>query len=141
MSEKASTLFGSGLYERRWERYAVDRQGTLIAVGSHLSAKSWNCKLIDISRGGVSFTVATTIGLPLHYYLSIVGLDQRIGCAEVYRNNNRIGVQFIREIDEDTLRTVVRAGYFTGGGTEKSRPNTRNRAGSTEWIAQGAALT
>lgn len=92
-------------------------------------------------RGGVSFTVATTIGLPLHYYLSIVGLDQRIGCAEVYRNNNRIGVQFIREIDEDTLRTVVRAGYFTGGGTEKSRPNACNRAGSTEWIAQGAALT
>ena len=115
MNDTASNLFGTGLYERKWERFSIDRQGMLMAVGHHLTAKTWRCKLVDISLGGVSVIVSTTIGLPLHYYLCIVGMEERIGCAEVYRNNNRIGVQFIREIDEELLRTIVRSGYLTGG--------------------------
>ena len=116
MSIGADPRSAAGLYERKWERFAVNRQGMLMTVGFDLAApKMRSCKLIDISRGGASFFVTTTIGLPLHYYLSIVGVASRIGCAEVYRNDSRIGVQFIKEIDEELLHTIVRSDYFTGG--------------------------
>ena len=100
----------AGLYERKWERFAVNRQGMLMTVGFDLAApKMRSCKLVDISLGGASFTVSTTIGLPLHYYLSVVGVASRIGCAEVYRNDSRVGVQFIKEIDEELLHMIVRS--------------------------------
>ena len=126
MIDDAKQRFGAGLYERKWERFAVTRQGLLMTVGFDLMApKTRSCRLIDISLGGASFTVGTTIGLPLHYYLSIVGVASRIGCAEVYRNDNRIGVQFIKAIDEELLRMIVRSDYFTGGVA--GRPATPER--------------
>jgi hypothetical protein len=131
MNDDDKKRSSAGLYERKWERFAVNRQGLLITVGFDLMApKTRSCKLVDMSVGGASFVVSTTIGLPLHYYLSIVGVASRIGCAEVYRNDNRIGVQFIKEIDEDLLRMVVRSDYFTGGITGRSKqPERRYMAG------------
>jgi hypothetical protein len=126
MSDDDTKRSSGGLYERKWERFAVNRQGMLMTVGFDLMApKTRSCKLVDMSVGGASFTVNTTIGLPLHYYLSIVGVTSRIGCAEVYRNDNRIGVQFIKEIDEELLRLIVRSDYFTGGITGKSKQSER----------------
>ena len=126
MSKEAVKLSGPGLYERKWERFAVNRQGLLMTVGFDLMApKTRSCKLIDISLGGASFVVSTTIGLPLHYYLSIVGVTSRVGCAEVYRNDNQIGVQFIKEIDEELLRMIVRSDYFTGGVASKPKQEER----------------
>ena len=133
----------AGLYERKWERFAVNRQGMLMTVGFDLAApKMRSCKLIDISQGGASFTVSTTIGLPLHYYLSIVGVASRIGCAEVYRNDSRIGVQFIKEIDEELLHTIVRSDYFTGG-VNSGRPKKEERRymAGVERGGIGSALT
>ncbi|WP_411035049.1 PilZ domain-containing protein [Shinella sp. BYT-45] len=126
MSIGADPRSAAGLYERRWERFAVNRQGMLMTVGFDLAApKMRSCKLIDISQGGASFTVTTTLGLPLHYYLSIVGVASRIGCAEIYRNDKRIGVQFIKEIDEELLHTIVRSDYFTGGVNNRPRKEER----------------
>jgi len=127
MSIGADPRSAAGLYDRKWERFSVNRQGMLMTVGFDLAApKMRSCKLVDVSQGGASFVVTTTIGLPLHYYLSIVGVTSRIGCAEVYRNDNRIGVQFIKEIDEELLHTIVRSDYFTGGGVS-SKPKTDDR--------------
>ena len=127
MSIGADPRSAAGLYERKWERFAVNRQGMLMTVGFDLAApKMRSCKLIDISQGGASFIVTTTIGLPLHYYLSIVGVASRIGCAEVYRNDNRVGVQFIRAIDEELLHTIVRSEYLTGGAVG-GRPKKEER--------------
>ena len=118
MNDDDSKTSGLGLYERKWERFAVNRQGVLLTVNLDLAfPKTRSCQLIDISRGNATFTVGTTIGLPSHYYLSIVGVAARIGCAEVHRNDHRIAVQFIKEIDEELLRTIVRSDYFTGGIT------------------------
>ena len=142
MSDDAKQRIGAGLYERKWERFAVNRQGMLMTVGFDLMApKTRTCKLIDISLGGASFIVNTTIGLPLHYYLSIVGVTSRIGCAEVYRNDNRIGVQFIKEIDEELLRLIVRSDYFTGGITGKSKqPERRYMVGVEKKSGVGSAI-
>ncbi len=127
MKFSADPRSAAGLYERKWDRFAVNRQAVLMSVGFDLSApKTRSCRLVDISQGGASFIVTTTIGLPLHYYLSIVGIASRIGCAEVYRNDSRIGVQFIKEIDEELLHTIVRSDYFTGG-VNTGRPKKEER--------------
>jgi hypothetical protein len=131
-----------GLYERKWERFAVNRQGMLMTVGFDLAApKMRTCKLVDISVGGASFTVSTTIGLPLHYYLSVVGVTSRIGCAEVYRNDNRIGVQFIKEIDEELLHTIVRSDYFTGGVNSQPKKEERRYVAGVEKAGLSFAVT
>ena len=130
MSLGADPRSTAGLYERKWERFTVNRQGLLMTVGFDLSApKMRTCRLIDISRGGASFFVTTTIGLPQHYYLSVVGVTSRIGCAEVYRNDTRVGVQFIQEIDEALLRTIVRSDYFTGGSSAPRKEERRYMVG------------
>lgn len=142
MTIGADPRSSAGLYERKWERFAVNRQGMLITVGLDLTApKMRSCKLIDISLGGASFTVTTTIGLPLHYYLSIVGVASRIGCAEVYRNDHRIGVQFIKEIDEELLHTIVRSDYFTGGVNSRPKKEERRYMIGVEKGRIGSAAT
>ncbi|HVK89905.1 MAG TPA: PilZ domain-containing protein [Mycoplana sp.] len=122
MVELVDKRQSGGLYERKWERFRVNRQGMLISVGFDLAyPKVRTCQLIDISQGGASLSVNTTIGLGLHYYLSVVGVMAKVGCAEVYRNDHRIGVQFIKEIDEELLHEIVRADYFTGGVAAKKK--------------------
>ena len=109
------SLVPSPLYERRYERFAIGHAATLMSVRPALGGVSIrSCKMTDISRGGASFSVSTTIGLPAHYYLHIVGTNVRIGCAEVHRRDNRIGVQFIKPIDESFLHQIVRHEFFTG---------------------------
>lgn len=127
MRDDARKNSGNGLYERRWERFSLSRQGTLLTVGPGLTFPTTrSCQLIDISQGNATFTVTTAIGLPSHYYLSVVGIDVRIGCAEVHRSGNRIAVQFIKEIDARLLHAIVRSDYFTNGApasnTEPVRP-------------------
>jgi hypothetical protein len=73
-----------------------------------------SAEIIDISQGGATIIVSTTAGLPKHYYLNILGLAYRIGCAEVYRHNERVGVRFINLIEPDVLRRVVRADFMIG---------------------------
>lgn len=111
----------SKLYEDRYERFRVSQAGTIIAVRPALGGVTTRiCQMAEISRGSASFTVNTTIGLPQHYYLSIVGIKKRIGCAEIYRRDNYIQVHFIRPIEDALLHQIVRSEFFTGG-IEKKR--------------------
>lgn len=103
-----------GLEARRYERFIVNKPATLMAINPGLAGMtSRACSVIDISKGGACVHVTTTIGLPDHYYLTFVGLDDRIGCAEVYRNGNRIGVKFIKVIADQLLSGIVRNDFFT----------------------------
>ncbi|MDI7861207.1 PilZ domain-containing protein [Rhizobiaceae bacterium n13] len=105
----------SEMYERQWERFYVRRPARLIAVQGCLSGVSIrSCEVLDISQGGAALTMTTTTGLPSHYYLNILGLAYRIGCAEIYRNGERVGVKFINALDPATLRNVVRADFMMG---------------------------
>ena len=117
----------SEFYERKFERYALNRAGSIMSVRPGLSQVSVrSCQLIDICRGGASFTVHSTTGLPTHYYLTILGFSRKIGCAEIYRRDERISVAFIKPIDEALLRKIVRADFFTGGSTATGgRANTK----------------
>src|ERR1700710_373643 len=105
----------SEVYERTFERFFVQRPARLIAVKPCLTGVSMrSAEIIDISQGGASFIVGTTIGLPLHYYLNILGLAYCIGCAEIYRTGNRVGVKFINLLTPETLRLVVRPDFLIG---------------------------
>jgi hypothetical protein len=105
----------SEVYERQWERFFVQRPARLIAVKPCLNGISMrSAEIVDISQGGASFIVSTTVGLPLHYYLNILGLAYRIGCAEAFRNGLRVGVRFINIMEPEVLRRVVRSDFLTG---------------------------
>lgn len=120
------SLAPSLLYERRYERFAIGHAGTLMAVQPGLGGVSIRaCRMMEISRGGARFSVGTTIGLPLHYYLHIVGTKFRIGCAEIHRSGERISVHFIKAIDEKFLHEIVRHDFFTGNDDRNARPGTR----------------
>ncbi|PKA40394.1 hypothetical protein [Rhizobium sullae] len=105
----------SEVYDVRWEQFNVQRPARIVAVRPCLTGISLrSAEILDISRGGATFVVSSTAGLPKHYYLNILGLAYRIGCAEVYRNNERIGVRFINVMDPEILRRVVRADFMAG---------------------------
>lgn len=120
-----STMYsavGSKLYEERYERFRIGQAGTIMAVRPGLGGITTRiCQMLEISRGGASFTVNTTIGLPQHYYLTIVGTKRRIGCAEIFRRENYIQVHFIRPIDDGMLRQIIRSEFFTGSAPKKTR--------------------
>ncbi|MBX4869572.1 MULTISPECIES: hypothetical protein [Rhizobium] len=105
----------SAIYDLRWEEFNVKRPARIVAVRPCLTGVSMrSAEIIDISQGGATFIVSTTAGLPKHYYLNILGLAYRIGCAEVYRHKERVGVRFINLLDPDVLRRVVRADFLVG---------------------------
>jgi hypothetical protein len=135
------SLAPSPLYERRYERFAIGHAATLMSVRPALGGVSIHaCKMIDISRGGASFSVSTTIGLSQHYYLHIVGTNFRIGCAEVHRRDNRVGVQFIKVIDETLLHQIVRHEFFTGQAGNAKTTGTGPGAGRLNPPRPPAAL-
>ncbi len=103
-----------GLEARRWERFAINKPGALLAINPGLSGlTSRMCQVVDISRGGAGLQVGTTIGLPDHYYLTFLGAEERIGCAEVYRNGQRVGVRFIKPLSENVLSELIRNDFMT----------------------------
>ncbi|MGO7130164.1 PilZ domain-containing protein [Rhizobium leguminosarum] len=105
----------SAVYDLRWEEFNVKRPARIVAVRPCLTGVSMrSAEIIDISQGGATFIVSTTAGLPKHYYLNILGLAYRIGCAEVYRHKERIGVRFINIMDPEVLRRVVRTDFLVG---------------------------
>ena len=105
----------SAVYDLRWEEFHVKRPARIVAVRPCLTGVSMrSAEIIDISQGGATLMVSTAVGLPKHYYLNILGLAYRIGCAEVYRHKERIGVRFINIMDPEVLRRVVRADFLIG---------------------------
>ena len=95
--------------KRRWKRFHINKPALLISVNKGLhGVASRKCQVLDISIGGAAIQVITTIGLPDHYYLSFLGSDIRIGAAEVHRNGTRIGLEFIKPLDELTLERLLK---------------------------------
>lgn len=114
----------SDVYEKEYERYLIGQVGTLIAVDPCLGKVSTrSCRMVDISRGGASFTVNSTRNLPIHYYLHIMGARKRIGCAEIFRRDKTIRVHFIKPIEEAFLHQIVRHEFFTGNPLLIDRQN------------------
>lgn len=116
MAETALATLHSdaSLHGRNAERFVINRAARLMAVNPALAGMSIrSCHLIDISKVGATIKMMTTIGLPDHYYLNIVGTANRIGCAEIYRNGSRVGVKFIKPIEDELLHVIVRGDFFT----------------------------
>lgn len=99
----------AGTDQRRWERFSLNRPGTLMTIkrGLH-GTSSRTCQVLDVSVGGANVEVITTIGLPDHYYLCFIGMEERLGVAEVHRTGTRIGLRFIKLLDEQLLNRILR---------------------------------
>ncbi|MBB4954426.1 hypothetical protein H4S14_002903 [Agrobacterium vitis] len=109
----------SEMYERRWDRFQVKRPARIMAVRPGLSGTmSRSATVLDISRGGAGLDIDSNIGLGTHYYLEILGLATRIGCAEAFRNGRRAGVKFILPISEALLQRVIRADFMMGNNLD-----------------------
>lgn len=105
----------SEMYERRFERFAVNRPGQIAYLENGLGGlRKLNVQVLDMSMGGAGIELPLTIKLPQHYYLSIFGFPNRFGCAEIHRNGTRIGVKFLGNIDEALLRSIIRADFRAG---------------------------
>lgn len=103
-----------GLEAKRWERFTVNKPGSLLAINPGLSGMTARtCQVVDISCGGAGLQVTTTIGLPDHYYLTFLGAEGRIGCAEVFRSGQRVGVRFIKPLAEQLVSEIVRNDFMT----------------------------
>ncbi|MEN9894379.1 MAG: hypothetical protein RIR97_231 [Pseudomonadota bacterium] len=95
----------SRLYSRRDERFKVNLKGQVEIIMPRLSgiAKK-HCRIADISVEGAALVFEETLGLPLHFYLTIDGYFEKVGCAEVNRVGTRVGVRFLRSLDERWLK-------------------------------------
>lgn len=110
----ASLHTDNGMHGRKAERFIVNRPARVLSVNPALAGISIrSCHLLDISRVGATITLVTTVGLPDHYYLNVMGTANRIGCAEIYRSGSRLGIKFIKEIDDELLHGIVRGNFFT----------------------------
>jgi hypothetical protein len=123
----ASLHSDASQHGRGAERFVINRAARLMAVNPALAGMSIrSCHLVDISKIGATINLMTTIGLPDHYYLNmttiglpdhyylnIIGTANRIGCAEIYRNGSRVGVKFIKPIEDELLHVIVRGDFFT----------------------------
>lgn len=110
LNEKIKMNVANGADARRWERFIINKPALLVSVNQGLhGVASRKCQVVDISMGGAGIQVITTIGLPDHYYLSVMGVDERLGVAEVYRNGSKIGVRFIKVLDDRMLNRILRA--------------------------------
>jgi hypothetical protein len=118
MMEKSTYLarVRSDVYDGQFERFQVRREVHLITIDSGLSGMSQRtATLNDISIGGAGLSVSLIHGLPKHYYLKIIGVPNRIGCAEAFRSGNRVGVKFIAHLDEELVRSIIRTDFRSGG--------------------------
>lgn len=108
LSEKVR--MDTGADARKAERFTINKPALLVSINQGLHGiASRKCQVVDISLGGAGVQVITTIGLPDHYYLCLVGMEERIGVAEAYRAGTRIGLRFIKEIDQHFLNRILRA--------------------------------
>ncbi len=103
----------SGVYERNFEHYKVRQNARIVTIGRGLTGLyERQAKVVDISVAGAGLELSHCIGLPTHYYLVIEGFPNRIGCAEIYRKDRKVGVKFIAQIDEHLIHKMIRSDYF-----------------------------
>ena len=98
----------SRIYARRDQRYKVNVEGCVEIVLPRLSGIARKrCRMVDISTEGAGLIFTEVIGLPLHFYLTVDGYFDRLGCAEINRIGTRVGVRFLRSLEERWLKMKI----------------------------------
>lgn len=95
-------------HSRSERRYRVNIPGQVEIVLPRLAglAKK-HCRVVDISTEGAGLIFEETFGLPNHFYLTIDRLFEKLGCAEVNRINDRVGIRFLRPLDDRWLKMTL----------------------------------
>ena len=95
----------SRIYSRRDQRYKVNVVGHVEIILPRLSGIARkSCRIVDISTEGAGLVFSEVFGLPMHFYLTMDGYFEKLGCAEINRIDMRVGVRFLRSLDERWLK-------------------------------------
>jgi hypothetical protein len=84
------------------EERRKDQRHRVLKVGSigFNRAGGIDCRVRNISTGGACLDVASPFGIPEDFVLVIESDHMRQPCHVVWRNGNRLGVEFRQEPDE-----------------------------------------
>jgi hypothetical protein len=98
--------------ERALDDFTVERPGSIIFVGHHLSTGTQvNCLVRTISLSGAVLEIGDDIEMPNHFFLEILGIRDEIGCTLVKSEGKAITVGFNMLIDPEFLHHVIRLNF------------------------------
>jgi len=98
--------------DRALEEFVVDRPGSIIFVGHHLSTGTQiRCLIRTISLGGAVLEIGDGVEMPNHFFLEILGIHDEIGCTLVKRAGNTVTISFNMLIDPEFLHHVIRLNF------------------------------
>jgi hypothetical protein len=100
--------------ERALEEFTIDRPGTIIAIGHHLSTNMQiRCLIRVISLSGVVLEVNKGVDIPNHFFLEILGIHDEIGCTLIKREGETATIGFNMLINPEFLHHVIRLNFET----------------------------
>jgi hypothetical protein len=100
--------------ERALEEFTVDRPGSIIFIGRHLSASQQvRCLIRTISLSGAELEVSPSLEVPNHFFLEILGIHDEIGCTLVKRDGAVATVGFNMLLNPEFLHHVLRLSFET----------------------------
>ncbi|PZM17038.1 hypothetical protein [Rhizobium tubonense] len=98
--------------DRALEEFVVDRPGSIIFVGHHLSTGTQvRCLIRTISLGGAVLEIGEGLEVPNNFFLEILGIHDEIGCTLVKREGSAVTVGFNMLIDPEFLHHVIRLNF------------------------------
>lgn len=99
---------------RSFEKFSIDRPGKIVVVEHHLSTKTnIRCLIRTISLQGAELEVSPYIAVPSHFFLTILGIRDEIGCTVVSREEEKVTVGFNMLINPEFLHHVIRLSFET----------------------------
>jgi hypothetical protein len=94
---------------RGFETFRIDQSGFILSIGHHLNTSvTAACLIRTISLQGADLEVVAGTAIAPNFFLSILGIRDRIGATLVHRERNELAVSFNMLIDPDFLHHVVR---------------------------------
>lgn len=101
--------------EKAYREFNLDRPGTIIFVGHHLSTgHQVRCLIRTITLAGALLEVSPNVDVPTHFFLEILGIRDEIGATLVKREGELLTISFNMLLNSEFLHHVLRLSFETG---------------------------
>ncbi len=100
--------------ERALEEFSIDRPGSIILIGHHLStSQQIRCLIRTISLSGAVLEVNSGVEVPNNFFLEILGIRDEIGSTLVKREGATATISFNMLLNPEFLHHVLRLDFET----------------------------
>jgi hypothetical protein len=100
--------------ERALEEFSIDRPGSIILIGHHLStSQQIRCLIRTISLSGAVLEVNSGVEVPSNFFLEILGIRDEIGSTLVKREGAMATISFNMLLNPEFLHHVLRLDFET----------------------------